>query len=65
MIIVYIMILLCILEVRRLFKKHEKKEAFVYIAIIVLTLPIALYVSMAPKFTSFVESVFQILGWTY
>ena len=63
--VLFIIILLLIIsffELLYLFKRHEKKEAIIYIALLVLTLPIAIYVSFAPKFVSFIELVFGLFG---
>ena len=60
LIVIFILLIVSIFELVYLFKRHEKKEAIIYIALLVLTLPIAIYVSFAPKFVSFIELVFGL-----
>ena len=57
-----IILIVSFFEIKYLLKRSEKKEAIVYIALLVLTTPLALYVSLAPKFGSFVEIVFSLFG---
>ncbi len=62
MIVLFVFLAVVAFDVVRAFKKNEKKEAIIHIVLTVLVIPMALYVSLEPKFVSFAEVVHRLLG---
>jgi Kef-type K+ transport system membrane component KefB len=61
-IVILIFLIVAAFDIVRAFKKKEKREAAIHIAIVALVIPMALYVTLEPKFTSFAELIFGLLG---